>query len=356
MSRHMGAGGKAGEAAKRALAVIDEAHGRARVLNQWQAIVQNHALAGHGAMGRMGARIAGGVAGAAVGGPLGGAGGAALGNAAMAAFDPGQRLRVLAAVDRLATRVDDRVRQSVSRFVSRAVRRATDTARSTATQSIARLASREAFDERMRQLQEARTSDVALREQLSMATRELDSDAPQIRDAMHTAALRGVGFLSARAPTPTGMSGTILPGVQSKPRYLEQDRIRFMRYARTVDDPLTVLDDLEKRRLAREGVEAIREVYPSLYQSIVREVMTQIAARSAKGDPMPYGDRIQLGLLLGTTTDPTLEPEFLQMFQRTFQLPSQTEQRSPGSSRGESRLGRLMASQSQSLEARRASS
>jgi len=327
------------------------------VVNQYKALVENSYLTGDRFAAAVGGRVAGGVLGGAIGGLPGVVAGAAAGGTVDALVRPSARIRVLAAIDRLSTRVDVRVRESVGRFI----RAATDSAvaaKRTVRQAGARayVADKRAFEKRLAELDEAVSSDVALRERLAEATRELDDDAPQIRDAVHTAALRGIGFLQARRPIPTGTSGTLLPGVTSRPRYLEQDRVRFMEYARVVDNPLAALDDLESGRLTLEGVEALREVYPTIYQSIVAETMRQLGERATRGRPVSYRARLQLGILLGTTTDPTLEPDFLAMFQRTFQQQPQQRQRPAATRSAMHQLASQLRTGSQSLEARLASS
>jgi hypothetical protein len=353
-----GHGGNASsrEAAARALKALDDAERRASVLNQYRALVQDAQFSGQGYAARAGARLVGGAVGHALGGLPGAVVGAGVGGAITAATSPAARLRMLAMVDRLSSKVDDRIRNSVRTFVRRATgsaRRVGRAVRGTTTRA-GRLASPEAFNERMEQLREARSSDQALQQRLAEATRDLDEHAPGVRDAVHTAALRGIGFLSARTPTPTGMQGTLMPGVTGRPRYLEQDRIRFMSYARIVDNPMAALDDLEDGRLNMETVEALKEVYPSLYQAVVQETMSELAQRAERGHRLSYADRTQLSLLLGTPTDPTLTPEFIAMFQRTFAMAGQRRQTTSSPRPISDTLSTSLRTASQSLEARQA--
>ena len=96
---------------------------------------------------------------------------------------------------------------------------------------------------------------------------------------------------------------------QHAPSHSEMDR--FMRYAGAVDRPESVIDDLRHGRASREAIEALRAVYPSLYQRLVREVTQQLA--SDEGAPPSYQHRLQLGLLMGAPVDPTMTPSFMAM-------------------------------------------
>jgi hypothetical protein len=83
---------------------------------------------------------------------------------------------------------------------------------------------------------------------------------------------------------------------------------RFMRYVRAVADPLSILDDLRDGTVTQEGAEAVRTVYPELFQDLADTILTELEGRE---EPLPYEERIRLGILLGAPTDPTLEPAFV---------------------------------------------
>jgi hypothetical protein len=74
------------------------------------------------------------------------------------------------------------------------------------------------------------------------------------------------------------------------------EQARFLRYAKAVDDPLSVLGDLEKGRLSREGVEALKSVYPGLYGELQGHVIAGLAERK---QPLTYQQETALSVLLG---------------------------------------------------------
>ena len=95
---------------------------------------------------------------------------------------------------------------------------------------------------------------------------------------------------------------------------------RWLRKARVVEDPASVVRDLEAGRLSRDGVDALRTVYPARYEALRQSLLDAIGeqAGSGKGLQMPYQDRLQLGLLLDLPTDATLDPELMRAVQATY--------------------------------------
>jgi hypothetical protein len=335
---------------------LEEAERNAGILNQYRALIQDAAYSAQGFGGRIAARVGGAVVGGAVGGIPGAIAGGAVGGGISALAQPAERLRALAMLDHLSAKVDSRVTSSVRTFIRRATggtRRVGRAVRGAAVRA-GHLADRQAFEERLERVQSTTASPEAMQAQLAETTRELDGHAPAVRDAVHSTAIRGIAFLANRAPQPTGVRGTLLPGLGGRARYLESDRVTWMQYARIVDNPLLALDDLENGRLSMESVEALREVYPSLHRAIVREAMSELAARADRGD-ISYGAKTQLSILLGTPTDPTLTPEFIEAFQRTFQIPPNQPAPSTRASGARLNLASSQSTSQQSFEARRAS-
>jgi len=144
------------------------------------------------------------------------------------------------------------------------------------------------------------------------------SNAPRTQQALQTRASQAVAFLQRVRPQGRTLQGELLAGKRERlPSGPEMER--FMRYARAVDDPETVLADLEAGRLSREGVEVLRQVYPALYQRLVTRTME--ALQDLDTQP-PYQERLQLGMLLGVPTDPSLTPAFLATIQQTHAIAS----------------------------------
>ncbi len=256
-------------------------------------------------LGRGNAGIAG-VA-ATVAGATGSLGLAAPLAAFAALSNPLRIAHTLAAVHRLATQSDGAITRAVRGFLSSG-RRAVRASVVEGGRAVRATFSVEGYRQRIAELDRDRDSS-QLATRIASATQDLSHAAPRLHGAVASRAARAVSFL--QGVRPRGVTSGLVPQArQAVPSRTEMDR--FMRYARAVDDPATVLSDLEHGTATRESIEALRAVYPSLYQRLVRQVMEQVARN--EGNPS-YQHRLQLGLLMGAPVDPTMRPEFMSMLQ-----------------------------------------
>lgn len=325
---------------------LDEVGESARTINQFRE------LAGDGGAARSVIALA---AGGALGTALGDGEGAAIGGTiATALANPGQAVRVLTALDRLAGQSTQRIGDSVRRFLRRGGRagrgagaRAGNLARRTAV-----VATVSAYREKISELSEL-SNPRTLQERIAQNTRDLDADAPHVQQALQTTAVRAASYLRERMPPQQRHAeARLIPGDRDRPPSRTQIR-EFMRVVRAVEDPLSLMDDLEARRINRASVDAVRAVYPELYSQIVGEVLSEL--REMETEP-PYRDRLQLGTLLGAPTDPSLRPEFIASMQQASAAqrggaPAQAQPTSPAPGQAPD-VASQMASETRRLEAR----
>jgi hypothetical protein len=314
------------QAVERARALVRSAREDAAIGNQWREYI---ALQGgaRGITGVIGGFIDGGAAGAMAG-----------------AFGPTQTARALSWVQQAARRTDERLTTGVRRFLRQGGEVARDVGARGRRGAV--MGSVKAYTERTRRLEEERAG---LQERLAERTRAL-ADAPRVQQALQGRAVAAVGFLEARRPAGRALAGDLLAGRTPRPPS-RPEMARFLRYARAVDDPESILRDFEQGRVTREGVEVLREVYPALYQQLVRTVMRELQAQKA---PPPYQARIQLGALLGVATDPSLTPEFLATVQATHAAAEAAQPQESSAAQGQAPdLAGAAASQMDSLVARR---
>lgn len=282
------------------------------------------------------------------GGVMTGAGAGAIGVPLMLANElatPARSIRLLQTIRRMSRQADTRIVSSVRGFFGRGARTASEwgsAAARSATRSVRRGAS--AYAERIADL-ERQSDPRALSRSVADATAPLSHAAPRTQAAAAQTAVRAVQYLQAQRPRGRALAGD-LRSDRMPPSNEEMDR--FLRVARAVDDPATVLDDLRARRLTPEAVDAIRSVYPALYRQIVTAVMREMT----DGDHRPsYQDRLQLGILLGIPTDPALTPASLAILQSAHAAAEAVSP--PPQSRGTPpRLSRGLASPSDRTEAR----
>lgn len=314
---------------KRVRETLEEAERTAKIANQW-AEASAELAPSRGIMGAISGTIYAGTAGGVVG-----------------AVGPSQTLRVLSAVQRIARSASEDIGVSVRKFLGTARRAGRTAARRTRRAAV--LGTVKAYEARIRELDEQTKDQAATAQRMADSTRELTRDAPSVQQALQVTGGRALGILNAARP-----SGRIAPGslwttpADAQPSRDEMER--FLRVARVVDDPMTVVRDLEDRSLEGESVDTLRAAYPALYNEIVRQAYEAIA--EAPTEP-PYQDRIQLGVLLGIPTDPSLVPENLAILQAAHIAASTPTQTSTASSQQAPDLAGQLASPTQRLEARR---
>lgn len=316
---------------QRTLARVGE---RAQILNQWRAATADDrrfrsiaAMLGQSAM----------MAGVFGMGPVA----AALGLGAVLAGIRGNRANIARGVAHLrgmSGRVEVRVGDSVRTMLNRSAR----AGRRTAAVETSRYRDRTQLLDRESDMPGSVT-------RLANATQGLE-DLPRVRQALQLSHVRGTMFLQGVRPRARVLPGTLVPDRHADPSRAEVER--FMRYARAVDEPSTILDDMRDGHLTREAAEAMRVVYPALHAMIVRRVQQELS----DGSNPSYANRIQLGILLGTVTDPSLTPAFLATVQGAHstygvsQPQRQSAARTPSSSPN---TARQVASDSDRLVARR---
>jgi hypothetical protein len=138
----------------------------------------------------------------------------------------------------------------------------------------------------------------------------LAETAPRTAQHVAVTASRGVNYLLQHTPVPTRAPTALNPGYRPKPSSVEI--AQFARRWQTVADPMSVLDDFQKGMVTYEQVDALKNVYPLIYQSIRVEALERFAKLDAAGIPVPYADRLQADLMLDLNGagEPTLDPGF----------------------------------------------
>jgi hypothetical protein len=152
--------------------------------------------------------------------------------------------------------------------------------------------------------------------------------APETSTAVVTTATRMVQYLAMVAPR--GIASVDLAG-REKVRYSDEDLAKYARVSAALKDPQAVLDQAAKGRMSRDQVQAIRFVYPDLYQQMRTVAQAQVneLARTGKLDSMPYWQKVQIQTMLGVTSDATTAPDFVRMMQASKVAPAPEQQSAP---------------------------
>jgi hypothetical protein len=99
---------------------------------------------------------------------------------------------------------------------------------------------------------------------------------------------------------------------------------KFENYIQVVDNPLSVLGDLEAGTLTQAHVEALRSVYPRLYSEIKQAILGQMQTKPES--EFPYAKKAQFTILFGTPVDASLIGKNIMGLQQNFAVERQQEQ------------------------------
>lgn len=142
-------------------------------------------------------------------------------------------------------------------------------------------------------------------ERAATVTQGLTTAAPTVGGGVARNLTRAMAFLNAKLP-PVRTSDPLSP--DQKRAWTQTEAAKFMRYVEAAEDPMGVLEDVERGKVTREGVETLRVLAPTLYRDLQIQTMDAIAEQLAKGKPIPFETRLKIGVLLDVPADPSLVP------------------------------------------------
>lgn len=126
--------------------------------------------------------------------------------------------------------------------------------------------------------------------------------------AMHTGQVAQAAVDYLRSQLPAYMSAPSLVRSGRQPVMSKPDQIQFARIWGTVTDPTTAAKDLVAGRLTQSQVDALRTVYPTIYDDMRFQAVAALGARNSSGSQLPAQVRQQISMLLdlGDAGDPVL--------------------------------------------------
>jgi hypothetical protein len=148
----------------------------------------------------------------------------------------------------------------------------------------------------------------------AVVAQRLQGAPPGAAQAAVATTQRGAAFLAEKMPTrpaPVGLTPQFTKASEPSPG----EQAKFMRYWRTVNDPTTAAQDLVTGKLSRENVEALKAVYPQMYEELQGRVLQALAELK---HPLPHAQANQLGLLMGVPADSSQQPDFIAMVQASY--------------------------------------
>lgn len=178
-----------------------------------------------------------------------------------------------------------------------------------------------AFANASKKINEMAADPEELQSRIQRSTGVLSMAAPETALMATESLTRAVYFLNSKIPKPS------YAGMLGKRDYepSSMELAKFERYLQTIEHPHTVLEELKNGTITHEHVEALKAVYPNMYEELRFQTMRQIADRQEEGKPVAYNKRLQLGILLEIPTDSSLLAENLMALQAKYAIQEQEQ-------------------------------
>ena len=143
------------------------------------------------------------------------------------------------------------------------------------------------------------------------------ADPQSARVAAETAA-KGAAYLAAKMPPVPQRSQTLQPELaRDLPSPEEMDR--WLRIARVVDNPDTLLERMGRGLVTPEETDVWRELYPHRYQQLQMAMSVEVQQLTEAGIRIPERQAKMIGDLFGVVASPTQDPAFGLAIQATYQ-------------------------------------
>lgn len=185
---------------------------------------------------------------------------------------------------------------------------------------------RNEFDKHAHALATMQANPALVTKKVGDALGPLGEAAPKTMAAATSTAINGLAWLANRLPMSRQDPYSLTPQFQAGSKASDSEIAKHMRYVEALDNPTGIMDKALKGTLTPDAVEAVRDNYPKLYQQIRTDMMTALIEAKS---PLPYGRRIQLGVLLDLPTDQTLAPDFVSAIQATYTATEKAGQEPP---------------------------
>lgn len=130
---------------------------------------------------------------------------------------------------------------------------------------------------------------------------------PEAAASAQATAERAQAFLRGKIPPVPGQGVGLQPHLSRLRPSLEAQR-KFLEYARAVEDPMSVLADLQRGKIPRAGLEVIREVYPELDVQVKAKAAELLAEQKERLGPE---EARRIAAVLGIPAGPTDTPAYL---------------------------------------------
>lgn len=151
------------------------------------------------------------------------------------------------------------------------------------------------------------------REEIAGRLSALRAASPLAADQMEATAARQVEFLAAKLPRRPDIGIMKLGPDTWQPSSMAMRQ--FARYVAAVNDPGAVEERLADGTVTPEDAEALRTVYPSMYEDIKLRILQRLPELR---ESLPYKRRLALSIFSGVPVDEAMSPPILAVLQGQF--------------------------------------
>lgn len=140
-----------------------------------------------------------------------------------------------------------------------------------------------------------------------------EGGAPNIANGLTLGAQKALSYLQEAIPKPPRPSSPFSPKVAWRPSDFELTK--FAQSLQVAENPMVVLDELEAGTLTLNHMDALKSMFPFVYEQIQKKVV-ETAAENPK--PLGYNERVKLSILSGANLDESLSDKSLLFLQERY--------------------------------------
>lgn len=146
-------------------------------------------------------------------------------------------------------------------------------------------------------------------QKLSKVLGDTPTSAPNVAQEIRSVATRANTFLRSKLPAERISEYDAQPLLKRKgARVSDSQAAKYLRYAHAVENPRSVIEGIAEGRVSREGIEALKAVYPRLYGDLSERLSGKLAEQTER---LSRGQLVQLSIALGQPLDHSMSPQFI---------------------------------------------
>jgi hypothetical protein len=176
---------------------------------------------------------------------------------------------------------------------------------------------------------------------------DLAAYAPELAAASSMTVQRAAQFLQSKVPKSPRVE--VAPALAKPWAPSDSELTKWSRYVRAVQNPNEILSSLRKGLIHKEGLEAIRAVYPELLTDAQQKVLGAVHAQTG-GKPLSTGQRNALAVFTGAPIGDSVTPARFSVLQGTHTAAKNAEAKKQANMKMNTAAN--MSTQSQKVEGR----